>query len=140
MRCYQFEPRYTWAVDGLHPLRELGKDYDLGGNIYDVAKKYCRESHGQIFINDYNWIGKVYFFKNVLKTFPLPFVPVRVGIANDGNTGVINSNVCADRMVKLISGCIAQGGSKLNNFRGGEFVDANGFAYVIFCDAKGCYK
>lgn len=140
LRCYDSRTE-KWAADGLTPIREVGKNYDLKEkNIYDVAGKFCYEYNGYKFTRSGD-IGKKYWFRNVFKTFPIPFVPVKVGVVNTHNrSGKLNAKFCADMMVKVISGCTARGRpSRLDYFRGGEIQDLSGWTYAVLCEERYCW-
>ncbi|KKZ60915.1 hypothetical protein EMCG_00676 [[Emmonsia] crescens] len=137
VRCWEL----NWAADALYALGEVDKKDDLKGkNIYDVAGRFCYQTNGhKISANDAT-IGKHYWFRNVFKTSPLPFVPVTTRIVNAVKVrGTVSGKVCTDAMVEIISKCTAPGKpSKLNYFRGGQYTAANGWVYAIVCEKKYC--
>ncbi|PGH08242.1 hypothetical protein GX51_01396 [Blastomyces parvus] len=142
LMCYTTATE-KWAADGRVPIREDGKNYDLKGkNLYDVAGKFCYEKNGYKFSKNGGYTSQKYWFKNALKTFPLPFVPVTVNIVNaDFRAGTVNAKFCADMMVKVISGCTAKGRpSRFDHFIGGEVQDSSGWTYAVLCDEGYCMK
>ncbi|PGH33746.1 hypothetical protein GX50_03403 [[Emmonsia] crescens] len=79
VRCFE----HNWAADGLYALSEVGKKDDLEGkNIYDVAGRFCYQLNGRKISANDPTVGKRYWFRNVFKTSPLPFVPVTTRIVN----------------------------------------------------------
>ncbi|OJD23887.1 hypothetical protein ACJ73_04756 [Blastomyces percursus] len=110
-------------------------------DLYEVAGRLCAEFDGREFPFCDGDVRE-YWFKNAYKTFPLPFVPVGLGVANFGTTPAkFNAKHCTDMLATLISGCTAPGKpSRFNHFTGGGLTEANGESYVIGCVEAYCLR
>ncbi|OJD15843.1 hypothetical protein AJ78_03940 [Emergomyces pasteurianus Ep9510] len=142
LRCYNnHDVKHKFAADARYAILEVGKEQDdiMNKNIYKVARKFCSESHGHKFNGRTGKAEKVYWFPNAWKNFRQSVVPVSIRVLDYGRVGRLDGRVCGDMMTTLISGCIADGSSSINHFRGGELSDGIGWVYHIFCNEDYCY-
>ncbi|KLJ08829.1 hypothetical protein EMPG_15739 [Blastomyces silverae] len=142
LTCFT-EDMGNWAADTRHPIREVGKDHDLPGkNLYEVSMQFCAEVSGHEFPEEESSVDKSYWFKNSHEPFPLPFVPLLVGIVKlHEQRDRIDFRQCTDMMAKLVTDCTAPGQpSRLDYFMGGQIEDADGLSYVMGCVEDYCYR